>query len=233
MKFNHNQKFIKFKVGPINFDELKESNSHLNNNKIGDQETYTIILAQAFVGKAHSYIIEEDPEKFVDTKFNQADKVDCYYLVKNNIESKDSNNHWYILKEPKNLVYLAYIKFTTNGNDIKCSLCNSTSRDLKYCHNDNKYFCENCDEEFHKKSNYNIIKKHKRINYMSFSITYPIMCLEHTLKPYDFYCYKCQVVYCIKCLTEGDHKSNSDHEIKYLNDVYNSFDQDVKSVNIL
>ncbi len=229
-KFNQNQKYLKFKVGPINYEELREANSNLNIPKTGDRETYSIILAQAYVGKAHSYIIEEDPDKCNDIKFNQADKVDCYYLCKNNMDIKDSNHHWYILKEAKNMIYLAYIRFTTDGSEVKCIQCNSSSRDLKFCHNDNKYFCENCDEEFHKKSNYNIVKKHKRINYMSFSITHPTMCVDHALKPYDFYCYKCQAVYCIKCLTDGDHKSNTDHQVKYLNDVYNSFEHDIKSV---
>jgi hypothetical protein len=198
------------------------------------KETYSIVLAQAFVGNAQSFLIEEDPEKFNDFKFTSTDKVDCYYLVKQNQnENKVSKaDHWYVLKDPKKLVYLAYVRFTTDSDDIKCSACGTSSRDLKFCHNDNKYFCYDCDEEYHTKSTYSVLKKHKRINYLSFSITYAASCYEHNLKPYEFYCFKCKAVYCIKCLTEGDHKSNTDHEVKYLNDVYNSFDQDVKSVTL-
>jgi hypothetical protein len=222
-------------VGTINFEELKEANynlSHTMLNTKSSKETYSIVLAQAFVGKANSYLIDDDPEKFNDFKFNSADKVDCYYLVKGSESKELKSNHWYILKEPKKLVYLAYVKFTTDSEDIRCSGCNISNRDMKYCHNDNKYFCYDCDEEYHTKSSYSVLKKHRRINYLSFSITYSTTCIEHNLKPYEFYCFKCKAVYCIKCLTEGDHKSNSDHEVKYLNDVYNSFDQDVKSVNI-
>jgi hypothetical protein len=236
-KFNQNQKFIKFKVGGINFDELKEANFSLSNhmsisNKT-TKESYSIVLAQAFVGNAESYLIDEDPDKFNDFKFNSADKVDCYYLVKNsNYENRDIKaNHWYILREPKKLVYLAYVRFTTDTDDIKCSGCSSSNRDMKYCHNDNKYFCYDCDEEYHTKSVYSVLRKHKRINYLSFSITYASSCYDHNLKPYEFYCFKCKAVYCIKCLTDGDHKTNTDHEVKYLNDVFNSFDQEVKAVS--
>lgn len=150
-------------------------------------------------------------------------------LLGSSIQYSSNSNHWYVLRDPKRIVFLAWVKFSCAKDLTTCDMCTEAKADMLYCHNDEKYFCGVCDEDFHNK--HTVLKKHKRTNYSSFSITYPGMCYQHTLKPYEFYCSKCRAVYCIRCLTEGEHKANTDHDVKYLNDVYNNFDQEIKTVN--
>lgn len=161
--------------------------------------------------------------------------INCknFYILDSNIISntfdQNLNNHWFILRDPKKLVYLAWVKFSCNKENITCRVCNEQKlQDIRYCHNDEAYFCSGCDEEFHSK--FNTRKKHRRTNYTSFSINHQTMCSEHNTKPYEFYCFKCRAVYCIKCLNEGLHKNYIDHEVKFLNDVYLSFESEIKAV---
>jgi hypothetical protein len=214
---------------------LKDANIQLSSSSGGkkDPEVFYAVLAQAFVGKSLTSFQDEDPEKIPteNLKFDPTDKHDSLYLCKDSTNNQAAyNNHWFALNDPKRVVYLALVAFTTDKDNIKCSACGEQKPDLRFCHNDNKYFCSSCDDEYHNKSNYAILKKHRRTNYMSFSLTYPSTCPVHTLKPYEFYCLKCKAVYCIKDLTDGDHKNLTDHEVKHLTDVYNSLEQETKSL---
>ncbi len=144
-----------------------------------------------------------------------------------------------MVRDPKRIVYLHVVKFQMDTTEIvnilfkqKCIKGCVNTNDLRYCHNDNKYFCANCDDEYHNKS-HKTLKNHKRSSAMTFSITYQGNCSVpgHQLKAYEFFCVQCKAVYCIKDIHEGSHKNLEGHEIKYLYDVYNSFEQDAKSVN--
>ena len=159
-----------------------------------------------------------------------SDKTDCFYLCKSSFNTNNIyNDHWFAIKDSKNLIYIALVTFTMDQEQIKCSLCSEPKFEMKFCHNDAKYFCVSCDDEFHNKSNFQIMKKHRRTNYISFSILYQGTCSQHSLKPYEFYCLSCRAIYCIKCM-ELDHSNSSDHEVKYLHEIVGSIDQESKSL---
>ncbi len=102
---------------------------------------------------------------------------------------------------------------------------------MKYCHNDKKYLSITCDEDFHDKTSYNTLKKHRRTNYISFSVTYQGTCNSHSLKPYEFYCTTCKAIYCIRCLTDGEHSNNTEHDVRHLSELISSIDQEAKSLS--
>jgi hypothetical protein len=226
---------VKFKLGSINFDELKEANAQFNKNKTEKEpEKYYIVLAQAYVSKVQTHLLEEgaDLDKTVSDiqKLSTSEKADTFYLCKSlDGNTAKSGEHWFAMRNPEKLIYLALVCFSTDEDMIECSGCGKAKLEMKFCHNDGKYFCNTCDDDFHNKTNYQTLRKHKRTNYMSFSVTYQGTCNNHSLKPLEFYCTKCKAVYCIKCLTDGDHTNNPDHEVKYLNEIFNSFDHQSKT----
>jgi hypothetical protein len=74
-KFSHNQKFIKFKLGQIQIEDLKTANQGLNQS-----DCFIAVLARAYVGKSQSYYVDDDPANLKDFKFSQTDNYECYYL---------------------------------------------------------------------------------------------------------------------------------------------------------
>jgi len=134
------------------------------------------------------------------------------------------------LRIQKKIQYLYAIKFKLEA-EIKCAKpqCYSNSNEFLFCHNDNKYFCKPCDEEFHK--SYKILQNHKRTAAVTYSINFQGNCVEkgHDLKPYEFYCPQCRYCYCIKDIHEGLHKYE-DHQIRYIDDLYDNFDQELKGL---
>jgi hypothetical protein len=117
-KFSHNQKFIKFKLGQIHIEELKAANQ-------GD--FFYAVLARAYVGKSQSYYVDDDPANLKDFKFSPNDNYECYYLhQKQNeasifyIKSDKTNyfNHWYLVRDPKRIVYLNVVKFQMDTTEM-------------------------------------------------------------------------------------------------------------------
>jgi hypothetical protein len=233
------QEVIKFKLGLIDFEELKEQNQifYSKNNIMKNEKEYYAVLAQVYVGKMQTHLMEEggDVDKAVAeiSKFTTTEKSDCYYLCRNYSEVKYNHNcdHWFALRDNTKMVYLALVKFSTDEELIFCSGCNENKLEMKYCHNDKKYFCSSCDDDFHNKTSYQTLRKHRRTNYISFSVTYQGTCSTHTLKPYEFYCSTCKAIYCIRCITDGDHANNSEHDVRYLSELSSSVEQESKSLN--
>ena len=73
-KFGHNQKYIKFKLGNISIDELR------NTNQGGNQDFFLVLLARVNVSKSQSFYVDEDPSLIKDLKLPQNDNHECYYL---------------------------------------------------------------------------------------------------------------------------------------------------------
>ena len=227
---NSNLKFInkpiKLKLGKIDLEELRTYNKL---NRIKDEDNYYITYVEANVSHSKTLIVEEEIDKMSDFSTNSADKVDCYYLIKNeNMEKVD--NHWFVINNEERLKKVYLVKFKTISKKI-CDICDKESNELLYCQNDKKYFCKNCDEEYHTNNDFSNFSNHIRDNYYSYSINYMINCKLHNTKPYEFYCYDCRLVYCIKCLTENTHTQN--HEIKYIDHVLQSIEYEKKSVHLI
>jgi hypothetical protein len=155
-----------------------------------------------------------------------------FYLCKNLQNDNSTSKHYFAVRDLKSLKYLNVVHFKAHTELIKCSICNETKEEARYfyCHNDERYFCSTCDEEYHVKPNYKTMQKHRRTLYASFSITHQSTCMEHLLKPNEFYCHNCKAVFCIKCLNEGHHSNFQDHDVKFLNDVFSAYEQESKSL---
>jgi hypothetical protein len=230
-------------LGYVNLQDIKNANKEYNKltgsiTRADDEERYEIVLAQIFIKKFHSYMVDDsvDIPKIDVTKLNlEHDHNDIFYICKPHSTDLSENNshekstHIFAVKDFTKIKYLSIVTFSSNDVILRCGRCNEIKEEkYTYCHNDEKYFCTSCDDEVHVKANNKIFFKHKRISYASFTITHQLTCKEHILKPYEFYCLKCKAVYCIKCLTDGTHKS--DHQIKYLDEVFNSVDSESRSV---
>jgi hypothetical protein len=238
-------KIIKCSLGQIILEDLKKNNfQYAKENSISTEPNeYKIVLAQILVGKFQSHLINEDVDlESVDVNLlnipEEKSEGSIYYLAKQssqeNLASQDilRSKHIFAIRDFKKLIYLSLVTFKTDSESIKCDICGETKHDQRYiyCHNDEKYFCVNCDEEHHIKKNSKVFQKHKKTVYTNFSITHQNTCSEHPVKPVEFYCVQCKCVFCIKCLVDGEHRNFSSHEVKYLNDVFNSFEMESKSL---
>lgn len=228
---------IKFKLGSIIYDDLQETNNQLHQNNLGglNQNSLYIILASAYVGRAQTYITDEDPRDIKDFKFNSNDNTEIYYLngKPNEENSNISTYHWYLTRDNRKLVYNYLVQFSLDKSELQCFTHGCTNTDLKYCHNDKKFFCVNCVDDYHNKLNFNVLKSHKITPAMTFSITYSSTCNEHKIKQLDFFCFNCNAVYCTKCLDVGgihNQITYKDHEVKFLNEVFNSFELEMKTL---
>ena len=242
--------------------QTNSSNSLRKNETSNLQDKLSIVLALVVVGRPATYLIEDsvDIERISEQNLNSITNShtlkgqQCVYFCKNNPKSSINNkyqnnsnnsivnnqnsafgNHSYATNEYENIIYLSVINFTCESEIIQCVMCNTEPKQYErflYCHNDKKYFCPSCDDDYHVKTKHKLFQKHKRTVHMSFSMINQDLCQVHSLKQLEFYCLSCRAVYCIKCVTEGKHKDLVDHEVKFLNDVFSSFDQESKSVKI-
>jgi len=237
--------------------ELIVNSSSLSVRKldsINQNDKLTIILAQAVVGRPTTYLIEEslDIEKLTEHNLNSITNShtlkgqSCVYFCKNNTNGSFSSNnnnpnnqglgeHIYTTNQFDQIIYLAVVNFTCDSEIIQCMMCSLEPKQYErflYCHNDKKYFCPSCDDDYHVKTKHKLFQKHKRTVHMSFGMINQDLCQIHTLKQLEFYCMMCRAVYCIKCVTEGDHKNMVDHDVRYLTDVFSAFDQESKSVKL-
>lgn len=95
---------------------------------------------------------------------------------------------------------------------------------MKFCLNDNLYFCAKCDDDIHNNSKlgFNALKKHKRISNLNSSIMHNNICeIENHDKPYEIYCTSCEELFCIKCLGTEIHNFNHENgnkSIVHIND---------------
>lgn len=218
-----------------------------------NQEKFCIVLALAIIGRPTTYLIEEsvDIERISEHNLNSITNShtlkgqQCVYFCRNkSLGSFNSNNsgsipaygdHNYAVNQYESIIYLGVINFTCDSETIQCVMCNNEPKQYErflYCHNDKKYFCPTCDDDYHIKTKHKLFQKHKRTVHMSFSMINQDLCQIHSLKPLEFYCMSCRAVYCIKCVTDGEHKNYLDHEVRYLTEVFTSFDQESKSVKI-
>lgn len=240
-KINQEPKMIRFNLGKVNFEELKSANYPYNSKKSEkEQDRYYIILANVYLSKVHTHVLDEvgDIEKAIENiqNFKVAEKVDTFYFHKTNFKSENEYSqfeHCFVTKNPEKISYLALVSFSTDELDINCTGCSKSYEDaiMKYCHNDKKYFCISCDDDYHNKSNYQVLRKHRRTDYLNFTYTYMDLCPTHPLKPLEFYCCKCIAMYCIKCLTDSEHSNNPEHEIKFINELYSNMDGQIKVFN--
>lgn len=235
---------FKFKLGTIIWDDLFNSNERLKNVLTNNQisstpNSYFAVLAEAFIGSAQTYILDDDPRD-KEVKPNQGETADIYYINgKPNEENKNIKTyHWFLMKDNSKLLLYSLVHFTVESNDIKCSNPNCTNQnisinEMKYCHNDQKYFCGICMEELHTKQTFGTLKKHVITQAISYSITYTNNCIDHKLKPLDFYCYDCNALYCTKCFDNGGaHFNKKQHEINTLSSIYNSIELEFNSLQV-
>jgi hypothetical protein len=218
------------KLGPIDFDTLKTSTieakhglSNIHNANLTDSEKqleFTVALAVVEVGRMETIITDKKPR---ETSLDRSTIAECFYIYQES-DQTDANGfreHWLGLRDMSRIHYKASVNFTIDDYDmnINCCGCGKSQSGMIYCHNDKKYFCVNCDDNYHKKSIYSTIKNHKRSDYIGFSNIYKSTCDEHKLKPLEYYCADCRAIFCHKCLEENNTtKFHEKHVIHYIQD---------------
>jgi len=240
---------IKFKLGSIIFEDLEKSNEKLrqflgtnipnynNSNMMNNSNSYYIILSQAYVGTAQTKVMTDEDPREAEVKFNQGDNTEVYYLSgrPDEVNKNISTYHWFLVRDHSKLVFTYLVNFTIDANEIKCynPNCSSSSSELKYCHNDQKYFCTVCMDDFHNKQTYSTLRKHIITNAITYSINYTSNCAQpdHRLKQLEFFCYNCNALYCTKCFDAGGaHYGKQNHDIRFINDVFASFEVEMSSL---
>ncbi len=218
-----------FKIGPLFEDKsTQEKREKENTNGI-----FYAVLANLKVGNFQTYFDNENPEKEIDKSKLLFSEKECYYIHKKSNDEYNTDNNYLnkklnyyfvttndLVVKPECLITFKYDNF----NNFTCSNCKEIGKDLKFCLNDKLYFCEKCDEAIHNgsnKTNYNALKKHKRISNMDFTVTHDSICTyaDHD-KPYEIYCSECEELYCITCLGTDVHINHVDKKqsIIYIND---------------
>ena len=240
---NQNTSACKFKLGTIIMDDLIPANRRLSeflssNNISFPPGSYYVILAHAYVGSAQTFLLEDDPRE-KEVKFFQQETANIYYI--HGEPSEENKNiqtyHWFIIKDNTKLVLDYLVNFTVDSSDIKCYNPNCSNQntgitDMRYCHNDQKYFCTVCVEEYHNKQTFNTLKKHNITQAMSYSITYTNNCSDHKLKVLEFYCYDCNSLYCTKCFEPGGkHDNLKNHNVRQISEVFSSFELEMSTLN--
>lgn len=272
---NQIQLDYKFKLGSIIFEDLKSANDDLkkhlqNNNNLNSifnsnsNDSYFIILSEANIGSAMTYVYNGDPRDKFQSTYLQNQNNDLFYI---NGEQSAKNEdiqtyHWFYVRNnsSKYLTHIALIEFKVDNLEKKCynSSCGNHNTPLpisqmKYCHNDQKYFCSSCVDEYHSKQVFSTLKKHHITSALSFSINYSSNCKVHKLKQLEFYCFDCNGLFCIKCfdvggdhyninndiISKNDKKFDNDnislndtdtkkkHNIKLISDVYNTYEEEI------
>jgi hypothetical protein len=236
---------IKFKLGSIIWDDLEKSNDklkyHLSQSNINlsnlnsNPNSYYVVLGQTFIGNSQTKVMTDEDPRDSEIKINPGDNTEVYYLngKQDDINKGISTYHWFLVRDNTKLVFNYLVNFTLDTNEIKCynPNCNSNSTELKYCHNDQKYFCSVCVEDFHNKQSYNTLKKHIITNAITYSINYTSNCSTHKLKQLEFFCYNCNALYCTKCFDVGEvHYGLKNHDVRFINDVFASFEVEMSSL---
>lgn len=241
---HQNTQGIKFKLGSIILTDLEYANKSLKeymetskNNNISNLNSningYYCILAQAYVGSAQTKVITDEDPRDCEIKINPGDNTEVYYLNGKQEDKSISTYHWFLVRDNTKLIFNYLVNFTLDNNEIKCynPNCNSNSQEMKYCHNDQKYFCSVCVEDFHNKQTFNTLKKHIITNAITYSINYTSNCSTHKLKQLEFFCYNCNALYCTKCFDIGEiHYGLKNHDIRFINDVFASFEIEMSAL---
>lgn len=232
---------VKFKLGSIIWEDLATANDKLrqylqnsNTNLGNNSNSYYAILSIAYVGNAYTKVIDDDPRDS-EIKLSNTDTKDVYYINGKQDESNKSiqTYHWFYVRDKNKIVYQYLVNFSLDANEIKCYNvnCNSNSHDIKYCHNDQKYFCSVCVEDFHNKQMHNTLKKHVITNAITYSINYTNNCNIHKTKTLDFFCYNCNGLFCTKCFDPHEvHGNIKNHDVRFINDIFSSFENEMISL---
>eukprot|EP00347_Sterkiella_histriomuscorum_P006480 403352607 len=111
-----------------------------------------------------------------------------------------------------------------------CVICGNQA--IKYCLNDEAYYCEDCDiathENHQKDSQVKVMSKHTRVPISDRPLDFE-SCSEHPTKKNEYYCYCCQQVYCSDCMINS--KSNEGSALTQTT-AYNNALNDAKHADV-
>ena len=142
-----------FKLGSIIHEDLVKANTELHNHlKLSnvnfqqnhDPNSLYCVLAQAYVGTASTKVIIDKDPRDDDIKLNSDENNDVYYLngKQSDQNKKISTYHWFLIRDNSKFVFNYLVTFTLDPDVPKCFTtgCTNNTQDMKYCHNDQKYF---------------------------------------------------------------------------------------------
>ena len=209
-------KGIDFKVGQIDYDKFRQPSS---------SEWCKLVLCQVYPGNITILYPDEKNDPLFDCGYSSVGPI-SKFAEKNEL----TPGHYFLLKDPRRIVYLAIVNFTSDLSSIRCFTCDE--KPSFYCQNDKQYLCPACNRDVHSSTICKTYSEHKVIPMTNYSNIYSAFCniSGHSLKPYEFYCFQCKGVYCIMCLTSRDHKNMKDHEVRSLSDISSYLEQETKTV---
>ena len=221
----------KFYLGQFSPDKLVPAKSTLDNNGISPNtvnspeakqnklskvvtNSYRLLFGQANLiksfdntdikGEITSSTPEINPFKNKETSFK-------YLITGSNTSS--SNNKLSVLK---NVTFdITY--------PIKCCDCGaeeSAETQMIYCWTDRKYFCMNCDKNWHEQKEKRALGYHYRTQKYKYTLTYFGNCQipGHLNKPFQYFDEKNKTCLCVKCVESLNSNERINQDISYIDD---------------
>ena len=225
------QQQYRFYLGNFSIDKILPNKSTLDNNPINQSlsppsemkinkvsrvvnNSYKFLFGQANLGKSYdltdikgeitSSTPEINPIKNRDTAFK-------YLITGSNTSS--SNNKLSVLK---NVTFeITY--------PIKCCDCGneeSPSNPMVYCWTDKKFFCINCDKNWHEQKEKRALGSHYRTTKYKYTLTYFGNCQipGHLNKPFQYFDEKNKTCLCVKCVESLNSNERVNQDISYIED---------------
>ena len=106
---------------------------------------------------------------------------------------------------------------------IKCCDCNceeTYDNPMIFCWTDKKYFCTQCDKNWHEQKEKRALTHHYRTHKYKYTLTYFGNCLipGHLYKPYEYFDEKNKTCLCVKCVESLNSNERVNQDITYIDD---------------
>jgi predicted Fe-S protein YdhL (DUF1289 family) len=95
-----------------------------------------------------------------------------------------------------------------------------------FCINDNAYFCDSCDKNYHENLEYQFMANHDRVRVTARPDRFGLCSVRAHAdkgKENEYYCHCCNKTYCSSCLIDGisDENKGPDHKLVNIQKAYN------------
>ena len=112
------------------------------------------------------------------------------------------------------LIKFNYVEGVSNANPHvhECDMCHKHGASV-YCYNDQRKFCEACDQQLHEQND--IMRDHKRVPLFE-GLCEVQKCPEHPHLNVMYYCNQCHQAICLDCKVKGSHSHGEASKHKLL-----------------
>ena len=194
------------------------------NTLIGNLQntTYELIHVQVALGAVLNYQDKRAPLDRVKFDTQVQPTVEC---LTEGFHSLKLGDNKYCVFSPNQIRALHIIHFTYKEGVSDaipsarvCDMCHERTATI-YCYNDQRRFCQHCDEEIHNQNE--ILSEHKRVPLFEGLIEVQ-RCPEHPHLNVQYYCMKCHLPICLDCKVKGSHAHGeaSKHKLIPIDQAY-------------